>query len=182
MLDAVIRALERDQKRRPYSALTATLNILPLTERSCNVATIAELAAKCGKQRGGDARRLMDVPIYFDGLDHIFDRVPKADQVSQSELQSLYSSIRTACAKNHGYIFAQYIKFLIRSEAGLRDRIAKHVRRFRTHVTDNGGKIVHTDIIRKFGLIYAGSALAKTPPLHDRHRLWSDPAAIVNPP
>jgi hypothetical protein len=122
--------------------------------------TIAELAAKCGEQRGGDARRLIDVPIYFDGLDHIFDRVPKADQLSQSELQSLYSSIHTACAKNHGHIFPKYIKFLIRSEEGLQGRIAKHVKRFREHVSDDAETIVHTDIIRKFGLIYAGGALA----------------------
>jgi uncharacterized protein (DUF927 family) len=122
--------------------------------------TIAELAAKCGEQRGGDARRLIDVPIYFDGLDHIFDRMPNADQLSQSDLQVLYSSIHTACVKNHGQIFTHYIKFLIRSEADLQDRIAKHVKRFRADMTDNAGNIVHTDIIRKFGLIYAGGALA----------------------
>jgi hypothetical protein len=122
--------------------------------------TIAELAAKCGEQRGGDARRLIDVPIYFDGLDHIFDRVPEADQLSQSELQSLYSSIQASCAKNHGVIFARYIRFLIGSRTNLQDRIAKHTERFRTRMTDNATTVVHTDIIRKFGLIYAGGALA----------------------
>ena len=52
--------------------------------------TIVELAAKCGEQRGGDARRLIDVPVYFDGLGHIFDRIPNAGQLSQSELQHSY--------------------------------------------------------------------------------------------
>jgi hypothetical protein len=122
--------------------------------------TIAELAAKCGEQRGGDARRLIDVPIYFDGLDHIFDRVPKADQLSQSGLQSLYSSIHIACVENHGVIFAKYIKFLIKSGANLQGRITRYVEQFCTHLTDNALGIVHADIIRKFGLIYAGGALA----------------------
>ncbi|WP_244607457.1 DUF927 domain-containing protein [Bradyrhizobium symbiodeficiens] len=55
--------------------------------------TIAELAAKCGEQRGGDARRLIDVPIYLDGLDHIFDRMPNAGTLGQSKLQQLFSAV-----------------------------------------------------------------------------------------
>lgn len=98
--------------------------------------TIAELAARCGEQRGGDARRLIDVPIYLDGLDHIFDRVPNAGQLSQSELQQLFSAVHTACAQQHGEIFAQYVRFLswrlsITMEASfcvatLEDAMARH--------------------------------------------------------
>jgi uncharacterized protein (DUF927 family) len=88
--------------------------------------TIAELAAKCGEQRGGDARRLIDVPIYFDGLDHIFDRVPSAGQLSQSGLQQLFSSIHAACSKDHGHVFARHIRSLIKSRTALRDKIEKH--------------------------------------------------------
>jgi uncharacterized protein (DUF927 family) len=122
--------------------------------------TIAELAAKCGEQRGGDARRLIDVPTYFDGLDHIFDRVPSAAQLGQSELQQLFSSIHTACGKNHGHIFPQYIRFLIKSRTALRDKIERHMNRFRTNVAGRANDIMYADIIRKFGLIYAGGALA----------------------
>jgi hypothetical protein len=122
--------------------------------------TIAELAAKCGEQRGGDARRLIDVPIYFDGLVHIFDRMPNAAQLSQSELQQLFFSIHTACGKNHGHIFAQYVRFLIKSQPVLEDKITKHLKRFRGKLADNTQSIVHADIIRKFGLVYAGGALA----------------------
>lgn len=122
--------------------------------------TIAELAAKCGEQRGGDARRLIDVPVYFDGLDHIFDRVPNAADLNQSELQQLFSSIHAACAQDHGHIFTQYIRFLIKSRAKLRDKIIRHMTRFRTNAADRAGGIVYADIIRKFGLVYAGGALA----------------------
>ncbi|WP_309144825.1 DUF927 domain-containing protein [Bradyrhizobium sp. CCGB12] len=122
--------------------------------------TIAELAAKCGEQRGGDARRLIDVPIYLDGLDHIFDRVPNAGQLGQSELQQLFSAVYTACAKDHGEIFAQYIRFLIRSRAELRNKIIRHVNRFRANAAGRADGIVYADIIRKFGIVYAGGALA----------------------
>lgn len=122
--------------------------------------TIAELAAKCGEQRGGDARRLIDVPIYLDGLDHIFDRVPDAGQLGQSELQQLFSSVHTACSKDHGHVFAQYVRFLSRSRTELRSKIVRHVRRFRANVAGRADSLVYADIIRKFGLVYAGGALA----------------------
>lgn len=122
--------------------------------------TIAELAARCGEQRGGDARRLIDVPIYFEDLQHVFDRVPDAGKLTQSALQSLYSSVHTACAQNHGHVFTHYVKFLIQSGAGLSEKIAGHVTQFGRHMADKSESIVHTDVIRKFGLIYAGGALA----------------------
>jgi len=122
--------------------------------------TIAQLAAKCGEQRGGDARRLIDVPIYLGGLDHIFDRVANAGQLGQSELQQLFSSVHTACAKDHGQVFAEYVGFLIRSRTVLRDKITRHVNRFRANAAGRADGIVYADIIRKFGLIYAGGALA----------------------
>lgn len=122
--------------------------------------TIAELAAKYGERRGGDARRLVDVPIYFDGLDHIFDRIPKASELGQSELQALYRSVHTACAKNNGHIFAQYVRFLIKSRTTLPDKIRTNIKRFLDSMPSGGNSILHADIIRKFGLIYAGGALA----------------------
>jgi len=121
--------------------------------------TIAELAAKCGEQRGGDARRLIDVPVYFDGLDHIFDRV-SSGLLGQSALQELFSSIYVACGKDHGQVFAQYIRYLIKSRTALRDKIERHVSRFKANVAGGAKDVVHADIVRKFGLIYAGGALA----------------------
>ncbi|SCB46888.1 protein of unknown function [Bradyrhizobium shewense] len=122
--------------------------------------TIAQLSAKCGEQRGGDARRLIDVPIYLDGLDHIFDRAINADQLGQAKLQQLFASVHTACAKDHGQVFAQYVGFLIRSRTVLQDKITRHVNRFRANAAGKVDGIVYADIIRKFGLIYAGGALA----------------------
>jgi hypothetical protein len=110
--------------------------------------------------KGGDARRLIDVPIYLDDLDHIFDRVPDAGQLGQSKLQQLFASVHSACAKDHGYVFEQYVRYLIRSRAVLPDKIETHLKRFRTNVTDRADGIVYADIIRKFGLVYAGGALA----------------------
>jgi uncharacterized protein (DUF927 family) len=122
--------------------------------------TIAELAAKCGEQRGGDARRLIDVPVYLDGLDHIFDRVPNAGELSQSELQQLFSSVHTACTKYHGPVFAQYVRFLIKSRTVLQDKIVRNMNRFIANATGTANGIVYADIIRKFSLVYAGGALA----------------------
>jgi hypothetical protein len=123
--------------------------------------TIAELAARCGDKRtGGESRRLIDVPVYFDGLGHIFDRAANAKKLTQTDLNSLFSSIHAACARNHGHIFTKYIKFLMRSKADLPDKVARHVERFRTKNTNSRTSIVEADIVRKFGLLYAGGALA----------------------
>ncbi len=122
--------------------------------------TVEQLAAKCGQQRGGDARRLIDVPVYFDGLDHIFDRVPNDVKISSADLQDLFVSIQRACGEHHGHIFTKYIRFLIRSKITLRNTIAKHSQVFRATMPNTASDIVSVDIIRKFGLIYAGGALA----------------------
>jgi Domain of unknown function (DUF927) len=122
--------------------------------------TVEQLAAKCGQQRGGDARRLIDVPVYFDGLDHIFDRVPNGSKISSADLQDLFVSIQRACSEHHGHIFTKYIRFLIGSKTTLRNTITKHSRVFRAKVPTAANDIVGADIVRKFGLIYAGGALA----------------------
>jgi Domain of unknown function (DUF927) len=122
--------------------------------------TIADLAASCGEQRtGGESRRLIDVPLYFDGLGHIFDRAKKPEKLTQTELESMFSTIHVACSRNHGHIFTKYIKFLIRRRNDLHNRIGDHVKRF-TAKHSNQTNILAADIIRKFGLIYAGGALA----------------------
>jgi Domain of unknown function (DUF927) len=121
--------------------------------------TLAELAAQCGiRKTGGSGRRLIDLPIYFDGLDHIFDRATKAHRLSQSAIQRLLSSLQMGCAKNHGHIFRRYISFLIRSKSTLPTKIADYVSQFGAEMT--AANTVDADIIRKFGFIYAGGALA----------------------
>jgi len=62
--------------------------------------------------------------------------------------------------KDHGQVFAEYVGFLIRSRTVLRDKITRHVNRFRANAAGRADGIVYADIIRKFGLIYAGGALA----------------------
>jgi hypothetical protein len=121
--------------------------------------TIAELAARCGESRSGEARRLIEVPVYFDGLDHIFDRVVKPKPLSKIELQRLFSSAQEACAKNHGQVFADYLRFVIKTRADIENRMNRYRDQFRLQLTGSLS-IVDTDIIRKFGLIYAGGALA----------------------
>jgi hypothetical protein len=61
---------------------------------------------------------------------------------------------------DHGHVFAQYVRFLIRSRTVLRDKIIRHVNRFRANAAGRADGIVYADIIRKFGLVYAGGALA----------------------
>jgi hypothetical protein len=121
---------------------------------------IAELAARRGNQRGGDARRLIDVPVYFNGISHIFDRVPDPHKLSQTEQQLLFSSTHAACAKNYGLLFTAYLKFLIKSQLSLPQRIVTLQKQFCAKMPNFSQDVVSTDIVRKFGLIYAGGALA----------------------
>lgn len=122
--------------------------------------TIADLAASCGEQRtGGESRRLIDVPVYLDGLGHVFDRAKNAEKLTQAELEVMFSSLHVACSRNHGHIFTKYIKFLIRERSDLCNKIGRHLKRF-TAKHAKQTSILEADIIRKFGLIYAGGALA----------------------
>jgi uncharacterized protein (DUF927 family) len=65
--------------------------------------SIRELAQRTNQARmGGETMRLIDVPAYFDGLNHIFDRANNASALTQKRLRKLFARALSACDENHG--------------------------------------------------------------------------------
>ena len=79
-------------------------------------------AVKLERQHG-EALRLIDLPAVFDGLDHIFDRLP--EDLDRSNFQDwkkdTFKKIADACEKDHGKAFRKYIKALIADRAELKE-------------------------------------------------------------
>jgi hypothetical protein len=122
--------------------------------------SIRDLARSVKLERQhGEALRLIDVPAIFDGLDHIFDRLPAAEMGNfQDWKKNSFEKIANACDQNHGKAFKKHIKSLITHrnvEVYIRAKIAYFV----NHVCDQFDGDVARDVAAKFGLIYAGGRL-----------------------
>ena len=78
-------------------------------------------AVKLERQHG-EAVRLIDLPAVFNGLDHIFDRLPEDFDRSnfQDWKRDTFKNIVDACKKDHGKAFRKYIKALIADRAMLK--------------------------------------------------------------
>ena len=84
--------------------------------------SIRELARAVKLERQhGEALRLIDLPVIFDGLDHIFDRLPEDPDRSnfQDWKRDTFKRIADACEKDHGKASRKYIKALIADRAKL---------------------------------------------------------------
>ena len=124
--------------------------------------SIRELARSVKLERHhGEAVRLIDLPAVFDGLDHIFDRLPKDfDRANfQDWKKDTFKSIADACEKDHGKAFRKYIKSLIADRAELKGYIQAKIAYFVKHVCDELDGDVARDVAEKIGLIYAGGML-----------------------
>jgi len=117
-------------------------------------------AVKLERQHG-EALRLIDQPVIFDGLDHIFDRLP--DDQDRSSFQNwksdTFKKIAYACEMNHGKAFRKYIKVLIAHRAKLEEYVQARIAIFMRHVCDEYDGDVARDVAQKFGLIYAAGRL-----------------------
>jgi hypothetical protein len=113
------------------------------------------------ERQHGEAVRLMDVPAAFDGLDHIFDRLPEDFDKGnfQDRKKDTFKNIADACEKDHGKAFRKYIRSLIADRAELKGYIEAKIAYFVKHVCDEFDGDVARDVAAKIGLIYAAGML-----------------------
>jgi hypothetical protein len=131
--------------------------VLTSSERS-----IRELARAVKLERQhGEAVRLIDLPAVFDGLDHIFDRLPEDFDPAnfQDWKKDTFKNIADACEKDHGKAFRKYIKALIADRAELKGYIEAKIAYFMKQVCDEFDGDVARDVAAKIGLIYAAGML-----------------------
>ena len=117
-------------------------------------------AVKMERQHG-EALRLIDLPAVFDGLEHIFDRLPEDLDGSNFHdwKKNTFKKIADACEKDHGKAFRKYIKALIADRVELKRYVQARIAYFVRHVCDECDGDVARDVAEKFGLIYAAGRL-----------------------
>jgi uncharacterized protein (DUF927 family) len=118
--------------------------------------SVRDLARAVNMERQhGEVLRLIDVPAVFDGLDHIFDRLPP--DLSKENIEDwksrTFAAIAEACEQNHGKPFRKYIKALIAKRKTLKDDIATSVDAFVKRACDKFDGAIARDVARKFGVI-----------------------------
>lgn len=113
------------------------------------------------ERQHGEVLRLIDLPAVFDGLDHIFDRLPEDPNRCnfQEWKKATFKQIADACASNHGKAFRKYIKALIADRGELKEYVEARIAFFVRHVCDEYDGDVARDVAEKFGLIYAAGRL-----------------------
>ncbi len=124
--------------------------------------SIRDLALSVKMERQpGETLRLIDVPALFDGLDHIFDRLPSAMKKDdfQEWRNDTFATITDACKQHHGVPFRKYIARIIAHGPKLTGDVSKCVNKFVKHVRDERDGDVARDVAQKFGLVYAGGRL-----------------------
>ena len=124
-----------------------------------NEISIRDLARKVGMERQrGEAIRLIDLPALDDGMDHIFDRLPR--KISAAKMvdwkRQKFSEIAEACEKNHGAAYRRYITSLIAMGPRLAPYVQHRVDYFIRHVQDDQDSDLSRDIAKRFALLYAG--------------------------
>jgi putative DNA primase/helicase len=142
-----------------HGGVHASWRSIVLTSSERSIRELAR-AVKLERQRG-EAVRLIDLPAVFDGLDHIFDRLPEDFYKGnfQDWKKDTFKNIADACEKNHGKAFRKYIKALIADRAELKGYIGGKSAYFVMHVCDDFDGDVARDVAAKIGLIYAAGML-----------------------
>ncbi|RDV04499.1 DUF927 domain-containing protein [Undibacter mobilis] len=129
-----------------------------------NEVSIRDLAENAGMERQrGEAIRLIDLPALHEGLDHIFDRLPKS--LSPHELidwrREKFRAISRSAAENHGAAFHRYVRFLVARRSRLSSEVPRAIEKFCRKVRDSKDTDLSRDLAKRFGLLYAGGVLAK---------------------
>jgi hypothetical protein len=128
-----------------------------------NEVSIRDLARKVGLERQrGEAIRLIDLPAFDDGEDHIFDRMPR--KLSAAAMvdwkRQKFNEIADACERNHGAAYRRYITSLIAMGQRLAPFVQRHIAYFIRHVADGQDTDLSRDIAKRFAILYAGGMLA----------------------
>ena len=130
-----------------------------LTSNEKSIRDLAR-AVKMERQQG-ETLRLIDLPAVFDGLEHIFDRLPEDLDGSNFHdwKKDKFKKIADACEKDHGKAFRKYIKALIADRVELKGYVQARIAYFVRRVCDEYDRDVARDVAEKFGLIYAAGRL-----------------------
>jgi hypothetical protein len=129
-----------------------------------NEVSIRDLARKVGLERQrGEAIRLIDLPAFDGGQDHIFDRMPR--KVSAAAMvdwkRQKFSDIAEACEENHGASYCRYISSLIAMGPRLAPFVQNRIAYFIRQVRDDRDTDLSRDIAKRFAILYAGGMLAR---------------------
>lgn len=138
--------------QKSWSTIMVTSMEMPIFE-------LAKLANQTRK--GGEAIRMIDLPLLSRSKDHIFDRAEAAGlEITQSWRREQFMTIINACAANHGVVFRRYLRELCKRPNNNRKRANDFSAWFcgKVLLTEDGS--MATDLARKFGSIYAGGRLA----------------------
>lgn len=129
-----------------------------------NEVSIRDLARKVGLERQrGEAIRLIDLPAFDEGQDHIFDRVPQRLSVGAMVdwKRQTFSEIAEACEANHGAAYRRYITSLIAMGPKLVPLVQNRMAHFIRHVRDGQDTDLSRDIAKRFAILYTGGMLAR---------------------
>jgi hypothetical protein len=114
------------------------------------------------ERQRGEAIRLIDLPALDDGIDHIFDQLPR--KISATKMvdwkRQKFSQIAEACDENHGAAYRRYISSLIAMGPRLDSVVRREVEYFIRRVGDGQDTDLSRDIARRFALLYAAGILA----------------------
>lgn len=128
-----------------------------------NEVTIRDLARKVGLERQrGETIRLIDLPAFGDGEDHIFDLVPrKLSAAAMADWKrETFAEIAEACELNHGAAYRRYISSLIEMGPRLVPFAKNRISYFIRHVRKGQDTDLSRDLAKRFGVLYAGGMLA----------------------
>jgi putative DNA primase/helicase len=120
------------------------------------------LAAKTKQARQpGETVRLIDIPVLSKDRDHIFDLAEDGGtQITRKWKTKAFGSIINACRDNHGATFQRYVSTLCKDANLTKRRTDSYRSRFVLKVSRSEDGDMADDLARKFGLIYAGGAIA----------------------
>lgn len=129
-----------------------------------NEVSIRDLARKVGLERQrGEATRLIDLPAFDEGQDHMFDRMPR--RLSPAAMvdwkRQKFSEIAEACEKNHGAAYRRYVTSIIAMGSKLAPFVQSRITHFIRHVRDEQDTDLSRDVAKRFAVLYAGGMLAR---------------------
>ena len=104
---------------------------------------------------------MIDVPALFDGLTHIFDRLPSDFETDDFPKwrRETFKKIVDSCKQHHGKAIRKHIQALIARRSKLEGYVLRGIDYFAKRVRDDKDGDIARDVAEKFGLIYVGGML-----------------------
>lgn len=157
--DLVFKLANGTAKSRYQSAQQKRVRLVYLT--SSNETLSALIGSTESRTSAAAGARLLTIPIDSDRPLGIFDKLPKGFESSEAAVRAITNLIED----HHGHPIRRFISKLVEDRAGneekLKQRIARHMDKFReaAGIDDNVGS--EASIADVFGLAYAAGMLAR---------------------